>query len=456
MMGKKLNIDSIRNESNDLSNSDFLIIGAGFSGLTLGYRLAQAGKSVIILEADSEVGGLAAEFKLSNGLALERFYHHWFKSDTAINKLVNDLGLSTELREYPSNTGMYLNRRIWKLSTPLDLIRFKAISLSSRMRLGFATLLVRRVTNWKEIEGLTIREWLEPLCGREAYSVVWEPLIKAKFSIFSEEVSAAWMWKKLVLRGSTRSKNGAESLLYLDGGFGRLSRELEVSINAAGGHIKLGEKVSRITHDDKRVIEVITDTNNLYAAGEVIFTGAPSQLSKLIESNKNNDWLQKLSSIKYLGNICLVLLMDRSLSETYWLNVNDPGFPFVGVIEHTNLVSSSQYGDLHVIYLSRYIAVQDPTYSLSDEDYFQSCIEPLSKMFPHFEVAWIKEHYVWRTAYAQPITTKNYSEVVPAVQTPFSNLSLNSMAQVYPEDRGTNYAVQNAENLARKFLEREK
>jgi protoporphyrinogen oxidase len=134
------------------------------------------------------------------------------------------------------------------------------------------------------------------------------------------------------------------------------------------------------------------------------------------------------------------------------LNVNDPGFPFVGVIEHTNLVSETNYGDLHVVYLSRYIATEHEDYRLPDDKYLSRCIDSLKKMFPEFNDAWIKEHYIWRTPYAQPITTKNYSTLMPSMVTPYKNLFLNSMAQIYPEDRGTNYAVRNAEILAQELL----
>lgn len=434
---------------------DYLIIGAGYSGLTLGLRLAQAGKSVVLIEGDDEVGGLASDFTLSNGFKLERFYHHWFSHDSFITKLIRDLGLSNEVREYPSNTGMYYNKRVWKLSSPIDLLRFKALSFPDRLRLGVAILLVRKVKNWQDIENLSIREWLEPLCGKNAYKIVWEPLVSAKFSKYSEEVSAAWMWKKLVLRGSTRSKKGSEKLLYFEGGFGKLAREITRKIESLGGEVKCQERISQIMTRGNEVVGVSSVKGITYNPKNTIFTGEPSGLAAIIDNSSFPEWASKLHSVQYLANICLVLLLDRSLSQTYWLNVNDSGFPFVGVIEHTNLVSQSNYGNLHVVYLSRYISSDQKDYSSSDQEYLQTCSEALIKMFPEFDKSWIKEHFIWRTPFAQPITTKNYSQKVPESSTPYKNLFLNSMAQVYPEDRGTNYAVRNAELLVSELLNRE-
>lgn len=79
---------------------------------------------------------------------------------------------------------------------------------------------------------MSIREWLEPLCGN-VHRIVWEPLIQAKFSVFSEIVNAVWMWKKLVLRGSTRNDKGGEELAYFKGGFGRLAEALVETIRRA-------------------------------------------------------------------------------------------------------------------------------------------------------------------------------------------------------------------------------
>ncbi len=432
---------------------DYLIAGAGFTGLTLALRLLQAGKSVTILEKDGYVGGLGADFKLGNGSNLERFYHHWFKSDVEINDLVEELGIKHLIKEYPSNTGMYLNNRIWKLSSPIDLLKFKALSLRNRLRLGLAILKARQVKDWKEIEGLSIREWLEPLCGSDAYRVVWEPLVNAKFSKFAEDVSAAWMWKKLVLRGGTRSKNGSESLLYIDGGFGQLARFMAAAILELGGEIKCLEEITDLDIVNRNIESINTSKGNALSPKHLVFTGAPSELVCLVKKKADPEWIANLDSISYLGNICLILLLDRSLSNTYWLNVNDPGFPFVGVIEHTNLVSRGEYGDLHVVYLSRYLDVEHPEFSSSDQAYFGNSMASLKKMFPDFNEEWIIEHYIWRVKNAQPITVKNFSEKLPATRTPIKNLFLCNMAQIYPEDRGTNYAVRNAEVLATKLLE---
>lgn len=212
--------------------------------------------------------------------------------------------------------------------------------------------------DWKKIEHLSVREWLEPLCGSKVYKVVWEPLLKAKFSIYSEEINAVWMWKKLALRGSTRNRKGGEQLAYFKGGFGRLSQVLVNAIEDLGGSVELNQKVVSVKTDGDRVQSLETKDKSI-AGVQFIFTPALPIIADILEGVVDSESLSKLRRVNYLGNICLVLRLNRSLSSTYWLNVNDPGFPFVGVIEHTNFDSPANYEGLHVVYLSRYVALED-------------------------------------------------------------------------------------------------
>ncbi|TIU89887.1 MAG: amine oxidase, partial [Mesorhizobium sp.] len=152
-------------------------------------------------------------------------------------------------------------------------------------------------------------------------------------------------------------------------------------------------------------------------------------------------YVAKLRRVKYLGNMCLVLRLKRSLSETYWLNVNDPGFPFVGVIEHTNFDPPENYKGSHIAFLSKYLPVEDPVWNYSEDEYADFALEHLKRMFPDLDRSWVIEYRMWRSSYAQPVTERGYSDYVPGRRTPFSNAFISTMAQVYPEDRGTNYAI---------------
>jgi len=434
------------------SEHDVVIVGAGFTGLTAGLVLARSGKKVLLLEADAGPGGLAGTFEFKDGVTIEKFYHHWFNNDLYVPQLVKELGMEGDIVTMPSKTGMYFNGRHWRLSTPLDLLRFKPLSFFDRLRLGLLVFQVRRVKDWKSIEHLSIREWLEPLCGRNIFRVVWQPLIENKFSVYADVVNAVWMWKKLVLRGSTRDSKGGEQLAYFKGGFGRLAQAMADEITRLGGEIHYGSRVlGAETRDGKLQSLIIKD--GPVNAKQFLFTPAFPIVADILKNHTPPEWLAALRRVKYLGNACLVLELDRSLSDTYWLNVNDPGFPFVGVIEHTNFDSPANYGGKHVVFLSRYLAKEDPVWAYSDPEYLQFALQHLQRMFPEMQRSWILEYRVWRAEYAQPVTERNYSSYVPGQSTPLSNAWMSNMAQIYPEDRGTNYAIREGRAIAQKLLQ---
>ncbi len=426
---------------------DVVVVGAGFTGLTAAYVLSKQGFRVRMIESDTTPGGLAGFFELADGVKLDKFYHHLFNSDEFVPDLAKDLGMKDELITLPSRTGMYLGGRLWKLSTPMDLFRFTPLSLVDRIRLGSLVFRVRQIKEWRTIEHLSIREWLEPLCGKNVYRVVWEPLVASKFSAYAEAVNAVWMWKKLVLRGSTRDKKGSEELVYFKGGFGRLAEAIVLEVQRLGGDVRFGERATGVQAEGNRLLSLHTNRSDV-AGRHFLFTPALPVIADIFNGTAHPDWHASLSRIHYLGNICLVLRLKHALSDIYWLNVNDPGFPFVGVIEHTNFDKPESYKDTHIVFLSRYLSAEDPVWSYNDDQYYEFALKHLKRMFPKIDSPSVLEYRVWRGKYAQPVTERGYSRHIPAIETPFSNASIATMAQIYPEDRGINYAIRDGRAVA--------
>jgi protoporphyrinogen oxidase len=428
------------------------VVGGGFAGLSCAYDLARAGEDVTVLEAEPTVGGLAGAFQ-TDGERLDRFYHHWFTNDQEVMTLINELGLADQVVTNPTNTGVFYANRIFKLSTPKDLLAFTALPFLDRIRLGLLTLRARRIDDWMALEGVLASDWLRQLGGDTVYRVVWEPLLKGKFGPYADRVSAVWFWNKLKLRGGSRGKGGEERLAYMKGSFALLAETLAGAVEAAGGKVRVECPVQRIAQ---------TDCGGWRCEGSwgavegrrVVATTALPLVADMIEGWAPPDYLEHLRAIDYLANVCLVLRLDRSLSSTYWLNVNDTSFPYVGVIEHTNFENTESYGGDHIVYLSKYLPHTDRLYQMDDEAVLKFSIPHLQRMFPEFECSWIRAHHVWRARWSQPIVERHYSKMIPAADGPASGFHLCSMAQIYPEDRGTNYAIREGRKTARGVIEK--
>jgi len=166
------------------------------------------------------------------------------------------------------------------------------------------------------------------------------------------------------------------------------------------------------------------------------------------------DYTQNLSSLKGLGAVNLVLSLKRKfLSDgTYWLSIGETKFPFLAVVEHTNFMQSSNYGGENIIYIGNYLP-NNHEYFQKDADFLLSEYMPyLKKINPSFSRDLVIGSWVFKAPFAQPIVPLNYSKLMPSMETPIENLYLANIEQVYPWDRGTNYAIELGEKAARMVL----
>ena len=368
------------------------IVGGGISGLSVADTLNQQGVQCIVFERDAEFGGLAGSFRV-NDVYLEKFYHHLYTSDQAMVGLIERLGLGERFEWLPTNNSYYADR-FYRLSTPLDLLRFSHISLWARIRLGILTLQTRFIRDWRPLEGITARDWLIRMGGEQVYHAVWEPMLRAKFGRYADQVAAVWIWNKVKLRGSSRGKTQEERLGYLRGGFGQALDAWVADLAARGVDLRAEAPVEQVVIRDGQAVGVQVG-GQIEAFDQVIVTVAP-QVFTALAPDLPADYREHLDGIDYLANVCLVMELDRSLSETYWLNIGDPDIPFTAVIEHTNMQRSEDYGGAHLVYISRYLDAADPAYAMSADELLDSYLPYLQRMFAGFSRDWARNVWAWR------------------------------------------------------------
>lgn len=423
------------------------IIGAGATGLTAGWKLSEKGHSVTIYEKSDRLGGLTASIPVGDDM-LEVYYHHIFTNDTVIINAIRELGLEKDLKWYEPSNVIYINNKIYPFTTPMDLLMFRPLSLIGRIRMGLMVLKAWFVKDYLAIENTTAREWIIRNGGAECYRLVWEPLLNSKFDIDSDKIAATWIWNKLKLRGSSRGRNiNREKLGYMDGSFIRIYNRMAEIIKANKGEIRLNDGVTEISksYDTFRV----KSQSGIEEYDSVIFTASPEKFSYVIKG-MGRHYLDSLRKIRYKANICMILELSESLMPYYWMTVADREIPFVLVIEHTNLVKNHKYGS-HIVYLSRYLDAANELYAMDDESIKKLFISGLKKIFPEFREEWIKKYHINRTRDAQPVVRTSYSRLIPDIETPMKNLYLTSMSQIYPEDRGQNYAIRSGLEISQRY-----
>ena len=186
---------------------------------------------------------------------------------------------------------------------------------------------------------------------------------------------------------------------------------------------------------------------------DAVLATTQSHMFLRLAPDLSEDYREKLEDTRYLAAVLLILVLERPLSHVYWLNVADRSIPFVGVIEHTNLIEPEHYGGKHIVYLPNYVSREDRLYGLDHEALLDEYLPHLSKINPDFDRSWIKESYHHKVPAAQPIIGTRYSERLPEHRTPIQGVYLANTTQVYPEDRGTNYSVRMGRQLAAMIME---
>ena len=431
------------------------IIGGGATGLAAAYELVKKGHQAHIFERAPFLGGQASTFEVGGG-RLEKGYHHLFMSDTHIVDLIHELGLGHKLAWIESKVGFFYGGRIWKFASPTDLLKFSALSLADRIRLGLVTLYLQKTKDGLKFEGITASEWLQKRVGRRAYEVVWEPMLRGKFGEYYNEIGMTWLWGKIYLRVASRGKLWEkERLGYPMGSFEEIFETLGHQISSKGGEVHISAGVTKVTVDDERATGLEVELQGRPSESrpyDAVIATTPSYVFTRLAPPMPEAYQKKLTGVRYLSAVLMVLVLKRPLSHMYWLNVADRTMPFVGIIEQTNFVDPSIYGGKHVVYFSNYPSTQSPLYQMTGEEMLEDFLPHLSKINPEFDRSWIEEYHHHKVDAAQPIIGVNYSQRIPDLATPLKGLYLANTTQIYPEDRGTNYSVRLGKEVVERVL----
>ena len=443
--------------SEDLKGKNIAIVGGGFTGLTAAYKLTQLGAKVTIFEAGTSVGGLASGCTIQ-GDALEKAYHFLYKTDKHMIRLLKELNLENKLNFYKSSVSTFVNEKLYPMSNPTDLLKFSPLKFHNRVRLGLVVLYLQRVKNWQKLTEVSAIDWLNKYAGKEATKIVWEPLLKGKFDKYYKEITMCWLWGRIKQRADSRdNKMGGEVLGYIDGGFEIIINKLLEKIREGNlGSIVLNTVIKKVRRDKaSQKVEVITKDNT--SNFDKVLLTVPNHIAYQILKDYKEEYpiyFEKLLKVDYLDAAVLLFATDTPITKFYWHNINTVDSPFVVFLSLTSLIGNDRFNGKHVYYIGDYIPPEHQYMKISEEDLINLWFKSLKNIFPNFSFDSVIEKKLFRFKNAQHIVDIGFDKKIVSHKTPCKGVFLSNFSQIFPMDRGTNYAVRDGYKMAEKLSKR--
>ena len=431
----------------DQSKMKVAVLGGGITGLTAAFYLLRAGAEVTVLEGRSQLGGLATYFNFGE-FCWDKFYHCILTSDGPLLQLIDDLGLTSKLKWTPTKVGFFADEKLYSMSSSLDFLRFRPLSLWQKARLAAGILYACRIKEPDSLEGELASEWLTRVFGKKNYQKMWGPLLKCKLGTCRELASAAFIWATITRLYSTRDKSSSqqERLGYVEGGYRTVFERLVQAVEGMGGRILTDAPVKRIASESGRVE---LDVNGTKQCFDRVIATMPSRPFASITPSLSAEYVRKLNAVTYLGIVCVVLVLKRRLSPFYVTNLANEDFPFTGIIEMTNLISGEETEGRHLVYLPKYTSPGDPLFEASDDEVWAEFRKHLRRVIPDFLDSDVEKRFTFRERFVQPVPTLHYSEIVPEMETGVEGLILANTTQIINSTLNNNAMVQ----IARRAVE---
>jgi len=270
------------------TDADVCVVGAGYAGLTAARRLAQHGKSVVVLEARGRVGGRIWTQQLSDGTAVDRGGAWLAPYHDAFAALAAEMGVAT-YKTYVHGAHLLVDgdrtRRytglIPKISplavATIALTQFKVDRMAKKVPLD-APWTANKAAEW---DARTVADFVDR-CGitKGVGRDLFEMAVRGLFTGDLNDVSFLHLLFLVRAHHSINNlfsiEGGAQENLF-DGGAGSVAARVAEEL---GDAVRLNAPVRSITQHDDRVV---VDTGLLEVAARHAVVTAPPALVAEIE-----------------------------------------------------------------------------------------------------------------------------------------------------------------------------
>jgi protoporphyrinogen oxidase len=421
------------------------VVGAGILGTVLSLRLAQAGADVTLLERSPSPGGLAGSIDFS-GHRVDRFYHVIVPSDERMIALAAELGLADQLSFTPVGVGFFVDGEMHPFNGIGDFLRFAPLSPLGRARLAWFVAQCQLRRDYSALEHKPLEDWLIRHCGRKLVQRIWRPLLDSRFDSSHAELPATYLWARTNrMRSAREGRSAGEKMGCLRGGHERLVLAAAARAEQLGVDIRLGAGVEGLLRDDSGAVSGVRVDGQDERFDLTIATLQPPALKHLLPED-----LQPLLGAypsRYLGVVCLVLKLRRSLLPYYSVNICDPT-PITTVVETSHVVGTEHTDGLRLAYLPKYCEASAPEFSEDDRSIYDRFTAMLARLAPDFRHEDVVDWTVQRAPLVEPVHAMGHEPRVAPIWPGVAGLGLASASQIYPRLLNGESVLEMAERVA--------
>jgi protoporphyrinogen oxidase len=409
------------------TSNSWAVVGGGMMGLTIAWRLAKAGKPVVLFEASDVLGGLASPWKFDD-LVWDRHYHVTLLSDSNTRRILNELDLEQQMRWVTTKTGFSANGKLVSMSNALEYLGLPGMSMVDKFRVAGTIVLGSKVTDWRKLEQIPVEDWLTRYSGKTAFQRLWRPLLEAKLGDRWRDSSAAFIWATIQrLYAARRTGLKREMFGYVPGGYAQIVRSFEEKLRSVGVEIRKQCPITAIRHrDGKNILETASGS---FQFDRVVLTTTPKQVSRLCPDLTEEE-RSAYNSVEYQGVVCASMLLEKPLADYYLTYLTDDWVPFTAVVEMSAFVDPAEFGGRSLVYLPKYAGAGDPVFLRTDAELQEIYEAALRRIYPNFAENRTLAFQVSRVKEVFPIPRLGYSAHLPPLVTSLSGVVAVSSAHI--------------------------
>ena len=439
----------------------YVVIGGGPAGLSAGYLLAKAGRKVIVLEAEDQVGGIAKTVVDPDGYRFDLGGHRFFTK----NKEVNDLWLEIMGDEFLMRPRM--SRIFWRgkyLDYPLkgtDVI--KKLGPIELTLCGMSYLWAAVKPKGKEE---TFEQWVSNRFGKRLFNHFFKSYTEKVWGVSTSDLRADWAAQRIknlsffsAAKAAFMGNKGNKITSLIDKfqypryGPGQMWEMMTNRIEEMGGEVRLESPATSIVVEDGRVVRIETPQGAIEPRGTIsslplrhmvgiVSPGAPAEVQAAAQGLRYRDFLT------------VALVLDgQDLFPDNWIYIHEPDVR-VGRIQNYRSWSPWMVPDPDTACVGlEYFAFKgDDLWTMDDDKLVELATRELEQL-GLAKPEQVRRGYVVRVPLAYPMYDETYAQRVETIRswldplTDFVQVGRNGLHRYNNSDHSMLTAMRAVDNL---------